>query len=156
MTFQPSAAAAGGTVAFGPPAGDVTVGGATTDGTSGYVNHADHAHAFPAAPAGEGAAASKPGDLEADGSSTNASRSDHVHAREDWGTAAELAPLAFAADGTPGTSGAVADAAHTHGFAGYATTTTAPAAGSAGALPSAPAGYLAVTIAGANHYLPYY
>lgn len=156
MTFQPTSAAAGGTVAFGPPAGDITVGAPTTDGTSPDVPHADHAHAFPAAPAGEGAAASKPGDTEADGTSPNAARADHVHEREAWGDAAQVGELAFTATGTAGSSGAVADAAHTHPWTGFATTTTAPAAGAAGALPATPAGYLAVTIAGTAHYLPYY
>lgn len=156
MGFHSSAVSVGGDVAFGPPAGDVTVGGDTTDGTSLAVPHADHVHAFPAAVAGDGASASAPGDTEDDGTSPNAGRADHRHAREPWGDASDLAPFGFGAAAGAGASGAVADAAHVHPTAGYATQTTAPAAGAAAALPSAPAGYLAVDIDGATHYLPFY
>lgn len=88
-------AGAGGTgdVVFGDPDGQIEIGAPEAEGTSPDVPRADHVHANPAAPAGDGATTSLPGDAEADGTATTAARSDHVHGRE---PAAALAALDIA------------------------------------------------------------
>lgn len=77
---------------FGPPTGEVAIGAAESQGTAGVAAEADHVHAFPAAPAGDGATTSLPGDTEADGTATTPARSDHRHGRE--AAAALAAPTA--------------------------------------------------------------
>ncbi len=59
---------------FGPPTGEVAIGAAESQGTAGVAAEADHVHAFPAAPAGDGATTSLPGDTEADGTATTPAR----------------------------------------------------------------------------------
>lgn len=124
MTFRTSVPIAQGQ--FGPPSGDVAIANVEDTGTSIYVPHADHTHAFPAAVAGAGATASAPGDAEADGNAATAARSDHKHGRE----------------ANPAWTAAV--------------TATTATAGAATALPATPAGYVETDIGGTTFKLPYY
>ena len=66
-----------GSPAFGAPTGDIDIGDAAVEGTSGDSTRADHQHAFSAPGAGY------PLDValaEDDGTATTPARSDHVHA----------------------------------------------------------------------------
>ena len=66
-----------GSPSFGAPTGNIDIGDAAAEGTSGDSTRADHQHAFTAPTAGY------PQDIaaaESDGVATTAARSDHVHA----------------------------------------------------------------------------
>lgn len=66
-----------GSPSFGAPTGNIDIGDAAVEGTSGDSTRADHQHAFTAPGAGY------PQDIaaaESDGVATTAARSDHVHA----------------------------------------------------------------------------
>ena len=69
-----------GSASFGSPSGDVAIGNLENEGTSPYVPHADHGHAFPAAVGRS--TTSAPGDAAGDGTDTTAARSNHRHGRE--------------------------------------------------------------------------
>lgn len=141
MTFRSSVPIAQGQ--FGAPSGDVAIGNLEDEGTSNYVPHADHTHAFPAV-TGESAplAAAK-----ADGTSAAAARADHVHPH----VAADHEAGAFA-DLTAVFAGL--DAAKRLDLTGP--TDAAATAGTGTALPATPQLYIEVVVAGTTLKIPAY
>lgn len=82
MTFSTLNPGGPGQAQWGSPSGQISIGNTEEEGTLDEAPRADHLHAVPTAPAGEGATDSAPGDAEADGTATTPARSDHVHGRE--------------------------------------------------------------------------